>query len=510
MHWLTRMQRGQLLVILGCVLAMYGCGGDGDNDGGNGGGGGGESFSNVTPARLENQTFSFQDGRAFAAALSNVATTLTTGDFDNDNDNNPATGPYTLEAAAGTATGTLTVGSCLLRIDASSFPAGAFPELQGNQTLRLDPCRIGDTTGRLDATNAITGSTSTSAAPTGLPTQGVAFVLTTDFETGSYSVIELANQRVLRDINRGGVHSDAAARLFGGLIYVINRLGADSIQIIDPRQGYTTPRDAELSVGNGLNPHDIAFANANKAYVSRYASDALLVINPATLSHIGEIDLGRFTRAADTDRVPEMASLLIRNGLLYIALQHIDFNSPVFEKVAPGEIVVLDTATDAVLTSIVLNGRNPFASLEFSPALGRILVATAGEFTFDDGGLEAINPNTNQVERDFLLTEEAAGGDITHFQIVSSTKGYAIISGRDFSNALISFNPTTGQRLATLVGPLNVSLPHFAINSQGQLYLAVADPETPGIRIFDTAQDREITTTPLDVGLPPSSILFIE
>ena len=50
---------------------------------------------------------------------------------------------------------------------------------------------------------------------------------------------------------------------------VTNRLNADNIQIIDPQQGYTTPANAQVSVDNGTNPQDIAFVNANKAYVSR-------------------------------------------------------------------------------------------------------------------------------------------------------------------------------------------------------------------------------------------------
>jgi hypothetical protein len=57
----------------------------------------------------------------------------------------------------------------------------------------------------------------------------------------------------------------------------------------------------------------------------------------------------------------------------------------------------------------------------------------------------------------------------------------------------------------------NVFLPHLAINSRHELYLAVADARTPrpGVRIFDT--DRELTTTPLNVGqLLPSWILCIE
>ena len=51
-----------------------------------------------------------------------------------------------------------------------------------------------------------------------------------------------------------------------------------------------------------------------------------------------------------------------------------------------------------------------------------------------------------------------------------------------------------------------VFLPHLAINSGNEIYLAAADmcTPTPGLRIFDAVMDCELTTTPLNVGrLPP-------
>ena len=72
-----------------------------------------------------------------------------------------------------------------------------------------------------------------------------------DRGVGSYSVVDLVTRSVTKDIQPGGVRSDALARSFGGEVYVVNRLRGDNIQIIDPQQGYTTPADAQVSVGNG-------------------------------------------------------------------------------------------------------------------------------------------------------------------------------------------------------------------------------------------------------------------
>ena len=494
-------------VALGSMCAVVGCS-SGD---------GGDDLVAATPVGLENQAFAFANGRAFAAALANVAVTLTFGNFTNDVDANPNTGPFTLTTAAGTARGTVTIASCNLGVEASTLAPDTFPELQPGQTVPLNPCLINPDSGSLRVQNATTGAVSTSDEPNPLPTTDVAFVITTDFATGSYSVIDLASRNTFNDIVPGGIHSDALARVFNGRIYVVNRLGVDSIQIIDPQQGFTTPPASEVSVdtggATGLNPQDIAFVSATKAYVSRLKSAQLLVINPTTLAITGEVDLSALVKPGDLDGVPDLSRMLVHNGLLYIVLQHLDFTTGFpMVKVAPGEVVVLDPATDTVVTVIGLNGTNPFSDLQFSAALNRILVSSIGDFGVNDGGIEAINPTTNTTDAAFVIDETSIGGDITHFQVVSATKGFAVVTDATFQNALVSFNPTTSQKLTTLLGPASPFLPHFAINSLGELYLAQAGATTPtqGVRIFNTVTDAEITTTPLNVGLPPSFVLFLE
>lgn len=503
-----------VLMVLMSPLAMLGCNGGGDGNNNNAAPSLPVPTSNPTNATANNlahRMFTFPNGlSANLAARTGLpqgqALTLRFGDFGG-----ATTGPVTLDSGSHTASGTVTIGSCNFQITQSNFPARQGPQA-GTQFV-ADPCQIDTTIGALILTDPQTGETATSSAsnPSTLPS--VAFVLTTDFSTGSYSVVDLTTRNVTKDIKRGGVHSDAIARFFAGRVYVVNRLGVDSIQIIDPQLAFTTPTNGELSVGNGSNPQDIVFVNATKAYVSRLGSPQLAIINPTTLSSTGELDLSRLIKPADTDGSPEPAYMLIRNGLVYLALQHIDFRQSQLPKVANGEVVVIDPSTDSIVTVIALHGKNPLSALHFSPTLNRILLSSVGDFNVIDGGIEAINPDTNTVDAQFVISEATMGGDITEFVIVSRTKGFAIVSDANFANSLMTFDPSTGQRLNRVVGPLDVFIPHLAINSRNEVYLAVADARTPspGLRIFDTVTDREITTTPLNVGqLPPVFTVFIE
>src|SRR5262249_54670252 len=207
-----------------------------------------------------------------------------------------------------------------------------------------------------------------------LPMTNAAVVLTTDAATGSYSVVDLASRSVFKDIKVGGVNSDAIARFVraadfvnpnafpNGRVYVVNRLGADSIQILDPQLGFITPTNGTLSVGTGTNAQDIVVVpQANKAYVSRLGSPKLLIIDPIALRSTGEIDLSSLVKPNDSHGSPGPASMLLftrtsddcgtsGNCLVYVALQH---------QGARGEVVVIDPTTDRIVTVITLNGTNP-------------------------------------------------------------------------------------------------------------------------------------------------------
>ena len=463
----------------------------------------------VTASDLTNRSFAFTSGAGpnLATVLGlpqGQAFTLQFGNFGGTN-----VGPVTLDSGGSAASGTVTLGSCTFRFDRSTFPAGRGP--QSSAQFTIDPCQINsdDKTLLLGAS----GETLVSAPASPLLMTNVAVVLTTDAATGSYSVVDLAARSVFKDIKLGGVHSDAIARFFSGRVYVVNRLGADSIQILDPQFGFITPTNGVLSVGNGTNAWDIVFVNANKAYVSRLGSPKLLIIDPTTLRSTGEIDLSPLVKPTDSDGSPEPASMLIRNGLVYVALQHIDVKQPQLPAVARGEVVVIDSTTDRILSVITLNGKNPISEFQFSPTLNRILISSVGDLAVIDGGIEAINPDTNTVDSQFAVSEASMGGDITAFVIVSRTKGFAIVSDATFANSLITFDPSSGQRLNRLVGPLNVVMAHLAINSRNEVYMAVIDTTiaTSGLRIFDADTDNEITSTPLNVGqFPPVFTVFIE
>jgi DNA-binding beta-propeller fold protein YncE len=343
------------------------------------------------------------------------------------------------------------------------------------------------------------------------PLEGTsAFVVTTDFQTGSFAVFPvLQPDAVARNVER--IHSDAVARVHGGLVYVVNRLGGDNVQAIDPAAGYATRW--QCSVENGSNPHDIAFAAPNKAYVTRYERAALLVVDPTTGPDCagfvrGTVDLSSL---ADADGLPEMDQAVVVGGRLFVTLQRLDRRN-FFRPTDRSLIAVVDVATDTLVGSITLTGTNPFAEsagLALEPATGTILLTEVGEFArVDDGGIERIDLAT-LTPGGFFVTESDLGGNVTDVVIVDDHHAYAIVLDATARSRLVRFDPTTRQVGATLAAGDDFLVDIDFGPDGATLYLTDRTLRRPGIRRFAIAADVELAPSPIDTGLPPFDVVFV-
>jgi streptogramin lyase len=345
-----------------------------------------------------------------------------------------------------------------------------------------------------------------------------AFVVTTDFQTGSFATFGLdAPTAVARNLGR--IHSDAVALYHDGLVYVINRLGGDSIQALDPQAGFATLW--ECSVGNGANPHDLIFAAPDKAYVTLYERTELLIVDPSVGPSCdgfvrGSIDLAAL---ADADGVPEMDTGAIIDGRLFVALERLDrdtFLQPREQAV----LAVIDVASDTLLDvdpatpesdGIVLTGKNPFTGGRglMRDTDGNIVLNEVGSFgDLADGGIERVDPQ-RLTSLGFLMTEVDFGGNLTDFVLVDAHIGYAIVADLEFRNLLVRFDPTERRVVATLLASDEYLVDLELEPTRGEIYLTDRTLKRPGIRIFRASDGTELTSVPIDTGLPPFDVVFL-
>jgi hypothetical protein len=296
-----------------------------------------------------------------------------------------------------------------------------------------------------------------------------AYIITSDFSTGGLSLIDLATHAVTPNI--AAVHSDATLRVFDGRIYVVNRFGQDNIQVIDPAKGYASV--LQFSTGNGSNPQDIAFAGPGKAYVSRYGSTGVLVVDPRYGTTLGTISLAAF---ADGDGLPEMARMAIVAPYLFVACQRLEN----FVASNPSVVAVIDTRTDQVVDldpltpgvqGIALAGRNPSTDFVYDPAAKELLIGCTGTFGALDGGVERIDPAAF-VSRGFAITEQALGGDIGDIAWNGAGHSYAIVSDASFNASLVAWSAAAHDTLRTVFAPGGFNLPDCEVDPLGELYVA--------------------------------------
>lgn len=355
--------------------------------------------------------------------------------------------------------------------------------------------------------------------PGGPGTEPSAFVVTGDFESGSFAALPLSDPAD-GAVDLGPLHGDAVARSFGGLVYVVNRFGADNIQAIDPAQGWRTL--FQCSVGNGTNPHDIAFVSTDKAYVTLYEEAHLLIVDPTVGPTCEGFERGRIdlTPFADSDGLPEMDQMAVVDGKLFVALQRLDRNR-FFEPSGTSTLVVIDTETDTFIDTrpetpgvdpIALRWTNPLGAsrgLPIDPASGEIIVVQLGSFgELGDGGVETIHPTTFEHGR-VLLSEEDLGLNLTDVAVVDGRIAWVIGTDESFRNFVVQVDMTLGEPLRTLF-ETDVYLTDLEFEPRhGTIWLTDRTFDAAGIRIFD-AQDGSGFETIYATGLPPNDIVFVE
>lgn len=332
---------------------------------------------------------------------------------------------------------------------------------------------------------------------------------------GRYQVLNYQEKFVLPGLTP--VHSDAVIRFFDGRVYVVNRLGRDSIQILNPNLANLTIR--EFSVGPGTNPHDIVLLSPTKAFVSRYNSPRMLIVNPSNGSWIGEIDLSRYSEPTSSsgvpDGLPEMSWMLSFQNRVFVTLQRLDRNHPsgFFPPSDKSLLVEIDPVSNLPFREFSFQVTNPICKPQVVNLFGdpHAIFCSAGFLGFIsklDGGIEAFNLRTNQFRPGFLLEEQVVGGDILDMQIINDELGFASVLDASFNKKFVIFNPSNGLVIRNLLefpSEVGTNFSGMLLTRNGKLVLSIRDFSSPGIKIFDTLGGvRDLTPLPIRVEISPT------
>jgi hypothetical protein len=341
------------------------------------------------------------------------------------------------------------------------------------------------------------------------PALGQPFVgaVCTDYVTGKFSVCE-SNAPWTATADVATTHADAVGRAHAGLVYIVNRLGADNLQVLDPAADFATLH--EFSTGTATNPQSVAFSpDGAKAYLPRQNADDVLIMDPTDGTWLGAIDLSAW---ADADGSCEPGDCIAVDGLLFVAILRLDrdfFWTPVGDSY----LAVIDMATDTLVDcdpgqagvqAIALEAANP--SWELGRAGGLIHCSCVGFYGLADGGVELVDPVALASEG-LCITEAALGGDVGDVVWVSPTLAYAIVSDASFNTSLKRFNPSTGALIGTLVPGAGYVFTDMELDAAGELFVADQTLGADGLRVY-AAATGQLLSPAINLGLAPFDVVM--
>lgn len=336
-----------------------------------------------------------------------------------------------------------------------------------------------------------------------VPSNNLLLIGTSDFTTGSLSAIDLSTYKIYTDIIP--LHSDAVLRSSTNHFFAINRLGQDNISLLKSDQNWQPLY--ESSTGKKSNPYDIVVVDSNTALVALYGANYLLIVNPTDGSHKGTIDLSAY---ADSDGLPEVNSLKLQSGFIYVTLQRLNRSQINWSPAGISYLLKINASNLQIVASYVLPFTNPISRIEYYAANNSLIFAAPAQFASNaqlDGGVIEFSLTSES----FLtspITEQQANFEIVDVVIVNANLGYIVGLDLNRNSIFASFNPITHSiikqidSLSSLIGGYYTEILYY----NNLIFLADRKATNPGIRIFNALTSLEITFSPLDVGLPPFSL----
>jgi hypothetical protein len=242
-------------------------------------------------------------------------------------------------------------------------------------------------------------------APLDASTQSYALFVGTDFVNGELAVVALHPDTVAGQLPLADQDSIPSASSSTG--FVLERtLG--KVILLDQAHPWMAAKTIDINdsadaAPRASNPHAIVLTTGTKAYVARYASNVVKIVDVGSGAVTGSVDLSAFVAPDDTDGLVDVTDAAFdpATGHAYFLLQRInqfDYSGEAPDYVAAclashGQIVGINVANDAVLdlngaaagTAIDLLGDNP-ASLTPDFGNGRLIVPDTGCYQAPDAG----------------------------------------------------------------------------------------------------------------------------
>jgi hypothetical protein len=364
------------------------------------------------------------------------------------------------------------------------------------------------------------------------PSLALVQTLAADFSSSQVAYLDFAAQTVAEGFY-AKTQSDYSINVYQDNVYHIGRFSIDTISKYNVNDAtteiwsYSTQDNLDSTTRN---PYTLVSLSTEKAYLVRYGSDKIWIVNPQAADFnnfkIGEINLANYVPDNNTAGTPSPSAAVINDGKLFVVMQRLDddFGSSnavylaVFDTTTDNEIETNANTSDGVM-GIPLLGLNP---LEHSVRAfeDKVYITTRNSYSavsVDQSLIEKVDIN------DFSLNTVLSAADINNNStqyiqsaaIVSAERGYFYANETFFSpfreeSTLYQFNPSTGEISSEAVFDIETnSIGFIDVDAAGFLWVSVVEDAAPGVEIIDTETNLPLNNR-LETQLNPGVIRFIE
>ena len=349
-------------------------------------------------------------------------------------------------------------------------------------------------------------------------------IATGDKSSGAISVVDIQTKTAVNNLL--SIHHNIQIRAVDNKPYLLERFGANNLKFLDKKNNYSLVY--EQSLGPKVNPQDIAQINSEYAMIANRESNKLMVVklSDGSIDKSKEIDIPTECNShpLNAEGSAEAKALIKYKNFIYATVQNQGNEKSKFAPVNVSCLLKIDVSNVnamSVVKIIKLKMKNPIGQLKQVTFKGvdSLIFATVGCYKIRegreaecpkgvfDGGFSLFNLNTDSEEEPSLLLETAINGNVHDIEWISDTKAFFMYYDRSLKMHVKVFNPTTKEITNTLLSNGNYSQ---LLVHNGKLYVADKNSKKPGIRIFDVNTLAQETIDPIDVGLPPKSMVILE
>lgn len=204
----------------------------------------------------------------------------------------------------------------------------------------------------------------------------------------------------------------------GSDLYVLERMGADNITKLNPKELEEKVEKAvvwQIPLDDGANPTDIAFSGEN-AWVALQNADSLVRISTKDGKISKSIKTTDFAYEGETS--PYVADIELNDGKLYVLMQRYTLDPATWATTYPkGLLAIYDASTGDLKDTVQLLKKNPTAMTFFD---GSLYVASQGEYNAaygtdadEERGIEKVNLAEKKSE--LIVSGKTLGGGIYAF-----------------------------------------------------------------------------------------------